>query len=201
MSKLSDYIYILSTKLVSIALAMVAENRQINNVPEDLFAEEGNEMRIPQAELYLNEREELSFYEPQHRVTPPPLVRPPGRPGHNRMLGADEVTAEKRGKKKCGKSGGYGHNKTTCKGAPVVNADERIVKPRIEAEGSSTVQAGQPSRPQLLIPSMPILKANQTKNGGTKRGSTSKRGGSAKRGKNNIFKPPGPPPPPSASCI
>ncbi|KAM7486598.1 hypothetical protein LguiA_002607 [Lonicera macranthoides] len=61
MSKISDYV--LSNELVSMALAMVAEDRQINNVLEELFAEEGNEMHIRQAELYLIEGEELSFYE------------------------------------------------------------------------------------------------------------------------------------------
>ncbi|KAE8734065.1 monocopper oxidase-like protein SKS1-like [Hibiscus syriacus] len=45
------------------ALAMVAEDRQINDVLEELFAEEGNELHIRLAELYLHEGEELSFYE------------------------------------------------------------------------------------------------------------------------------------------
>ncbi|CAI9108525.1 OLC1v1008142C2 [Oldenlandia corymbosa var. corymbosa] len=61
MSKISDYV--LSNELVSMALAMVAEDRQINNVLEELFAEEGNEMQIRAAELYIQEGEELSFYE------------------------------------------------------------------------------------------------------------------------------------------
>ncbi|XP_019440494.1 PREDICTED: ion channel CASTOR-like [Lupinus angustifolius] len=61
MSKISDYV--LSNELVSMALAMVAEDRQINHVLEELFAEEGNEMHIRQADLYLCEGEELSFYE------------------------------------------------------------------------------------------------------------------------------------------
>ncbi|KAF7824304.1 ion channel CASTOR isoform X2 [Senna tora] len=62
MSKISDYV--LSNELVSMALAMVAEDRQINDVLEELFAEEGNEMHIRQADLYLcEEGEELSFYE------------------------------------------------------------------------------------------------------------------------------------------
>jgi hypothetical protein len=60
-SKISDYV--LSNELVSMALAMVAEDRQINDVLEELFAEEGNEMHIQQAEMYLSEGEELSFYE------------------------------------------------------------------------------------------------------------------------------------------
>ncbi|XP_022997244.1 ion channel CASTOR-like isoform X3 [Cucurbita maxima] len=61
MSKISDYV--LSNELVSMALAMVAEDRQINDVLEELFAEEGNELHIRQADLYLREGEELSFYE------------------------------------------------------------------------------------------------------------------------------------------
>lgn len=61
MSKISDYV--LSNELVSMALAMVAEDRQINDVLEELFAEEGNELQIRQAHLYLRDGEELSFYE------------------------------------------------------------------------------------------------------------------------------------------
>ncbi|WRX21619.1 CASTOR/POLLUX/SYM8 ion channel [Theobroma cacao] len=61
MSKISDYV--LSNELVSMALAMVAEDRQINDVLEELFAEEGNELHIRYADLYLHEGEELSFYE------------------------------------------------------------------------------------------------------------------------------------------
>ncbi|GAV86820.1 DUF1012 domain-containing protein [Cephalotus follicularis] len=61
MSKISDYV--LSNELVSMALAMVAEDRQINDVLEELFAEEGNELHIRQADLYLCEGEELSFCE------------------------------------------------------------------------------------------------------------------------------------------
>uniref|UniRef100_A0A7N2L4E5 CASTOR/POLLUX/SYM8 ion channel conserved domain-containing protein n=1 Tax=Quercus lobata TaxID=97700 RepID=A0A7N2L4E5_QUELO len=61
MSKISDYV--LSNELVSMALAMVAEDRQINDVLEELFAGEGNEMHIRQADLYLREGKELSFYE------------------------------------------------------------------------------------------------------------------------------------------
>lgn len=61
MSKISDYV--LSNELVSMALAMVAEDRQINDVLEELFAEEGNEMHIRPADIYLREEEEMSFYE------------------------------------------------------------------------------------------------------------------------------------------
>lgn len=61
MSKISDYV--LSNELVSMALAMVAEDRQINDVLEELFAEEGNEMQIRPADLYVREEEEMNFYE------------------------------------------------------------------------------------------------------------------------------------------
>ncbi|KAL4281516.1 hypothetical protein GQ457_03G000740 [Hibiscus cannabinus] len=60
-SRISDYV--LSNELVSMALAMVAEDKQINRVLEELFAEEGNEMCIKPAEFYLFDQEELCFYE------------------------------------------------------------------------------------------------------------------------------------------
>uniref|UniRef100_A0A0D6R3B5 RCK N-terminal domain-containing protein n=1 Tax=Araucaria cunninghamii TaxID=56994 RepID=A0A0D6R3B5_ARACU len=60
-SKISDYV--LSNELVSMALAMVAEDKQINRVLEELFAEEGNELYIRPAEFYLYDQEELCFYE------------------------------------------------------------------------------------------------------------------------------------------
>ncbi|XP_062026105.1 ion channel DMI1 isoform X2 [Rosa rugosa] len=60
-SRISDYV--LSNELVSMALAMVAEDKQINRVLEELFAEEGNEMCIKPAELYLYDQEELCFYD------------------------------------------------------------------------------------------------------------------------------------------
>ncbi|KAL9321519.1 hypothetical protein ACSQ67_013358 [Phaseolus vulgaris] len=58
-SRISDYV--LSNELVSMALAMVAEDKQINRVLEELFAEEGNEMCIKPAEFYLFDQEELCF--------------------------------------------------------------------------------------------------------------------------------------------
>ncbi|KAA8536575.1 hypothetical protein F0562_029053 [Nyssa sinensis] len=60
-SRISDYV--LSNELVSMALAMVAEDKQINRVLEELFAEEGNELCIRPAEFYLYDQEELCFYE------------------------------------------------------------------------------------------------------------------------------------------
>ncbi|KAG8368837.1 hypothetical protein BUALT_Bualt15G0088300 [Buddleja alternifolia] len=58
-TRISDYV--LSNELVSMALAMVAEDKQINRVLEELFAEEGNEMCIKPAEFYLYDQEELCF--------------------------------------------------------------------------------------------------------------------------------------------
>ncbi|CAK7357115.1 unnamed protein product [Dovyalis caffra] len=60
-SRISDYV--LSNELVSMALAMVAEDKQINRVLEELFAEEGNEMCIKPAEFYLFDQEEIPFFE------------------------------------------------------------------------------------------------------------------------------------------
>ncbi|GLT77312.1 hypothetical protein SLA2020_489100 [Shorea laevis] len=60
-SGISDYV--LSNELVSMALAMVAEDKQINRVLEELFAEQGNEMCIKPAEFYLFDQEELCFYD------------------------------------------------------------------------------------------------------------------------------------------
>lgn len=60
-TRISDYV--LSNELVSMALAMVAEDKQINRVLEELFAEEGNEMCIKPSEFYLYDQEELCFYD------------------------------------------------------------------------------------------------------------------------------------------
>ncbi|XP_002965781.2 ion channel DMI1 [Selaginella moellendorffii] len=60
-SKITDCV--LSNELVSMALAMVAEDKQINRVLEELFAEEGNEIYIRSGELYLYDQEVLSFFE------------------------------------------------------------------------------------------------------------------------------------------
>lgn len=60
-TRISDYV--LSNELVSMALAMVAEDKQINRVLEELFAEEGSEMCIKPSEFYLYDQEELCFYD------------------------------------------------------------------------------------------------------------------------------------------
>ncbi|KAK4337826.1 hypothetical protein RND71_042313 [Anisodus tanguticus] len=64
-SRISDYV--LSNELVSMALAMVAEDKQINRVLEELFAEEGNELCIKPAEFYLYDQEEICFYDIMRR--------------------------------------------------------------------------------------------------------------------------------------
>ncbi|XP_010527695.1 PREDICTED: probable ion channel POLLUX isoform X2 [Tarenaya hassleriana] len=60
-SRISDYV--LSNELVSMALAMVAEDKQINRVLKELFAEKGNELCVKPAEFYLFDQEELSFFD------------------------------------------------------------------------------------------------------------------------------------------
>ncbi|XP_020598309.1 ion channel DMI1-like isoform X1 [Phalaenopsis equestris] len=82
-SRISDYV--LSNELVSMALAMVAEDKQINRVLEELFAEEGNELCIRPAEYYLYEQEELGFYEI--------MVR--GRERHEIVIGYRLANAER----------------------------------------------------------------------------------------------------------
>lgn len=67
-SRISDYV--LSNELVSMALAMVAEDKQINRVLEELFAEHGNEMCIKPAEFFLFDQEELCFYDIMLRGRP-----------------------------------------------------------------------------------------------------------------------------------
>ncbi|CAA7021779.1 unnamed protein product [Microthlaspi erraticum] len=59
-SRISDYV--LSNELVSMALAMVAEHKQINRVLKELFAEKGNELCIRPAEFYVYDQEEVCFY-------------------------------------------------------------------------------------------------------------------------------------------
>lgn len=54
----------ISDEMVSMALAMVAEDKRISGVLDELFAEEGNEMVMRPAEMYLDvDGEELSFWD------------------------------------------------------------------------------------------------------------------------------------------
>ncbi|KAK1434441.1 hypothetical protein QVD17_00183 [Tagetes erecta] len=82
-TKISDYV--LSNELVSMALAMVAEDKQINRVLEELFAEEGNEMCIKPAEFYVYDQEEVCFYDI--------MVR--GRERHEIVIGYRLAAAER----------------------------------------------------------------------------------------------------------
>ncbi|XP_076956342.1 putative ion channel POLLUX [Bidens hawaiensis] len=82
-TKISDYV--LSNELVSMALAMVAEDKQINRVLEELFAEEGNEMCIKPAEFYVYDQEEVCFYDIMIR----------GRERHEVVIGYRLATAER----------------------------------------------------------------------------------------------------------
>ncbi|VVB15507.1 unnamed protein product [Arabis nemorensis] len=65
-SRISDYV--LSNELVSMALAMVAEDKQINRVLKELFAEKGNELCIRPAEFYIYDQEEVCFYKIMRRA-------------------------------------------------------------------------------------------------------------------------------------
>ncbi|KAK9048198.1 hypothetical protein SSX86_032839 [Deinandra increscens subsp. villosa] len=82
-TKISDYV--LSNELVSMALAMVAEDKQINRVLEELFAEEGNEMCIKPAEFYVYDQEEVCFYDIMIR----------GRERHEIVIGYRLATADR----------------------------------------------------------------------------------------------------------
>lgn len=53
----------ISDEMVSMALAMVAEDRRIGGVLDELFAEQGNEMVMRPAEVYFDQEEELSFFD------------------------------------------------------------------------------------------------------------------------------------------
>jgi len=65
-TKISDYV--MSNELVSMALAMVAEDKEVAIVLTELFTSEGNEMYIRPVERYINPGEEASFWEMCARV-------------------------------------------------------------------------------------------------------------------------------------
>jgi hypothetical protein len=60
-AKVSDYI--LSNELVAMAMAMVAENRDINAVLAELFAAEGQECYLRDGSIYVRDGESLNFWE------------------------------------------------------------------------------------------------------------------------------------------
>jgi len=55
--------YVLSNELVSMALAMVAENPEVNTILAELFTAPGNELYVVPAAKYLHPDDELSFYD------------------------------------------------------------------------------------------------------------------------------------------
>ncbi|KAK9903321.1 hypothetical protein WJX75_002746 [Coccomyxa subellipsoidea] len=55
--------FVLSNELVSMALAMVAENPDVNDILSELFTPDGNELYVHPASRYLREGEVKSFFE------------------------------------------------------------------------------------------------------------------------------------------
>ncbi|EIE23062.1 hypothetical protein COCSUDRAFT_584, partial [Coccomyxa subellipsoidea C-169] len=55
--------FVLSNELVSMALAMVAENPDVNDILSELFTPDGNELYVHTASRYLREGEVKSFFE------------------------------------------------------------------------------------------------------------------------------------------
>ena len=60
--------YVLSNELVSMALAMVSENKEVNTILGEMFQEEGNELYLRQALLYMHEGEEATFFDVMARA-------------------------------------------------------------------------------------------------------------------------------------
>ncbi|CAL5222099.1 g4408 [Coccomyxa viridis] len=55
--------FVLSNELVSMALAMVAENPEVNDILSELFTPDGNELYVHPASRYLRDGEVKSFFE------------------------------------------------------------------------------------------------------------------------------------------
>ena len=60
--------YVLSNEIVSMAIAMVAEDRAVNAVLRELLSEEGNETYLKDCRLYCGVGEEVSFFEVMRRA-------------------------------------------------------------------------------------------------------------------------------------
>ena len=60
--------YVLSNELVSMALAMVSENKSVNTILNEMFQEEGSELYLRPASLYMHENEEASFFDVMARA-------------------------------------------------------------------------------------------------------------------------------------
>ncbi|KAF6161539.1 hypothetical protein GIB67_009418 [Kingdonia uniflora] len=112
---------------------------------------------------------------------PPPLVRELGRPRKERIHDPDEKMPHKR----CGTCGCFGHNKTTCKGPPVVPTP-RVVRTR-QRQDTNTSRANFMINISLQVDAGGERDAGRTRSGGrtgrnTVGGRTSARG-SGDRGK------------------
>ncbi|KAJ1450332.1 hypothetical protein M885DRAFT_448106 [Pelagophyceae sp. CCMP2097] len=60
--------YVLSNKLVSMTVAMVAEDRQVNNIVKSLFEAEGSELYCRPASRYVKPGDVLSFFDVMRRA-------------------------------------------------------------------------------------------------------------------------------------
>eukprot|EP01094_Clydonella_sp_ATCC50884_P023927 TRINITY_DN5872_c0_g1_i1.p1 TRINITY_DN5872_c0_g1~~TRINITY_DN5872_c0_g1_i1.p1 ORF type:complete len:673 (-),score=221.59 TRINITY_DN5872_c0_g1_i1:313-2331(-) len=66
-ARISDYV--VSNELVSMALAMISENREISTVLQELWTADGSEVFVRSARFYLAPGESLSFYQLARRVS------------------------------------------------------------------------------------------------------------------------------------
>lgn len=66
MARCSDYV--ISSELAALALTQIAENADLANLVEQLFTEEGAELHIKHAWLYVEDGEVLSFWQVQKRA-------------------------------------------------------------------------------------------------------------------------------------
>ncbi|KAF6140982.1 hypothetical protein GIB67_043228 [Kingdonia uniflora] len=116
---------------------------------------------------------------------PPPLMRGPGRPRKERIHNPDEKKPHKR----CGTCGCFGHNKTTCKGPPVVPTP-RVVRTR-QMLDTNTSGANFMINISLQVDAGGERDAGRTGSGGrtgrnTVGGRTSARGGGGRTRRNAV---------------
>ncbi|KAF6135060.1 hypothetical protein GIB67_014109 [Kingdonia uniflora] len=90
----------------------------------------------------------VSYYshweKPPTHVEPPLLVRGSGRPRKVRIKGTDEGGGSQ---KRCGKCGGYGHNKKTCEGLPVADYTSAWGKEKRQIYGMRNRKGDDPTSP------------------------------------------------------
>ena len=55
--------YVVSNEIVSMLMAVVSENREMNGVWADLFDADGNELYLKHARLFAGPNEQVSFYD------------------------------------------------------------------------------------------------------------------------------------------